>query len=184
MLLKHCISGEQNLKFGFWISWFCTMRIKYTIHHRTVLIMTRNSVTAVLDIRHRSTLYKACVHAKLIQWCSALWNPMDCSLPGFSVCGILQARILEWLAMPFSRVSSWPRDWTHISWGSCIAGRFFTAEPLRKPTLYYITVLFFHFLIDTTSPIIFSDYHSKKFELPKCLLFSFLKFYLFILIGG
>ena len=39
-----------------------------------------------------------------------LCDPMDCSLPGFSVCGILQARILEWAAMPHSRESSRPKD--------------------------------------------------------------------------
>ena len=45
------------------------------------------------------------------------------SLPGSSIQGNLQARILEWVAIPFSRGSSWPRDWI---WVSCIAGRFFT----------------------------------------------------------
>jgi len=61
---------------------------------------------------------------------------MDCSPPGFSVYGILQARILEWVAVPSSRRSSPPRDWTHISYISC---RFFTRqtgslplEPLKK----------------------------------------------------
>ena len=44
------------------------------------------------------------------QSCPALCYPMDCSLPGSSGHGILQARILEWLAIPFSRGSSWPRD--------------------------------------------------------------------------
>ena len=48
---------------------------------------------------------------------------MDCSLPGSFVHGILQARILEWLAIPFSRGSSWPKDQTQVSW---TAGRFFT----------------------------------------------------------
>ena len=48
---------------------------------------------------------------------------MDCSPPGSSVHGILQARILEWVAIPFSGGSSWPRDWTQVS---CIAGLFFT----------------------------------------------------------
>ena len=43
-----------------------------------------------------------------------LSNPMDCRPPGSSVYGILQARILEWVAIPFSRESSWPKDWTHI----------------------------------------------------------------------
>ena len=47
---------------------------------------------------------------------------MDCSTPGFSVHGILQARILEWVVIPFSRRSSWPKDWT---WVSHMASRFF-----------------------------------------------------------
>ena len=50
-------------------------------------------------------------------------NPIDCSLPGFSVHGSLQARILEWVAISFSRGSSRPRNWT---WVSCIASRLFT----------------------------------------------------------
>ena len=57
------------------------------------------------------------------------WDPMDCNPPGSSVHGIFQARTLEWVAIFFSRRSSWPKDWTHIS---CIAGRFFTTEPLGK----------------------------------------------------
>ena len=61
--------------------------------------------------------------AKLLQWCLSLCNPMDCSPPGPSVHGILQAIILEWVAMPSSRGSFQPRDQTRISCGSCIAGR-------------------------------------------------------------
>ena len=53
----------------------------------------------------------------------AVGGPGDCSPPGPSVRGILQARMLEWVAMPFSRGSSRPRDQTLVS---CIAGRFFT----------------------------------------------------------
>ena len=49
------------------------------------------------------------------QWCLTLCDPVDCSPPGSSVHGILQARILEWVAIPFSRGFSWPRDQTHIS---------------------------------------------------------------------
>ena len=50
--------------------------------------------------------------AQLLQSCPTLCSPMGCSLPGSSVHGILQARILEWVAMPFSRGSSQPRDQT------------------------------------------------------------------------
>ena len=54
---------------------------------------------------------------------------------------ILQARVLEWLSMPSSRGSSGPRDGTHVSCGSCIAGRFFTSEPLGKPIVQETRVL-------------------------------------------
>ena len=76
----------------------------------------------------------ACTHAKLLQSCSTLCNPMDCSPLVSSVHGILQARILEWVAKPSSRGSSQPRDQTHISYVSCIAGGFFTTEPPGKPS--------------------------------------------------
>ena len=58
----------------------------------------------------------ACAHA---QSCPTLCSPMDCSPPGFSVQGILQARILGWVAIPFSRESSWSGDGTHVSCVSC-----------------------------------------------------------------
>ena len=63
------------------------------------------------------------------QSCPTLWNPMDCSSPGSSVHGILQARILEWVAIPFCRVSSQPRDWTQVSH---ISGRLFTIWVTRE----------------------------------------------------
>ena len=59
-------------------------------------------------------------------------DSMDCSLPGFSVHGIFQARILQWVAISFSRGSSQPRDGTQVS---CMAGSFFTTEPSEKPML-------------------------------------------------
>ena len=62
------------------------------------------------------------VKVLIAQLCPTLCNPMDCSLPGSSVHGIFQARILEWVAIPFSRGSSGPRDWTQVS---CIEGGFF-----------------------------------------------------------
>jgi len=61
------------------------------------------------------------------QLCPTLCDPMNCSLPGSSVCGILQIRILEWDAISFSRGSFWPRD---QAWVSYTARRFFTRETL------------------------------------------------------
>ena len=66
--------------------------------------------------------------------CIGLCDPMDCSLPGSSVQEILQARILEWVAMPSSRESSPIKEPKRVSSISCIAGGlFFTAESLGKP---------------------------------------------------
>ena len=61
----------------------------------------------------------ACMCAKAFQSCPTLCYPMDCHPQGSSVHGILQARILEEVAMPFSRRSSQPRDRIHISYVSC-----------------------------------------------------------------
>ena len=56
-----------------------------------------------------------CMHAKLLQWCPTLRDPMDHSLPGSSAHGILQVRKLEWFVMPSSRGSSQPRYWIWVS---------------------------------------------------------------------
>ena len=56
-----------------------------------------------------------CGGSLVAQSCLTLCDPMDCSLPGFSVYGILQARILDWVTISFSRGTSWPRDQTQVS---------------------------------------------------------------------
>ena len=74
----------------------------------------------------------------------SLW-PHDCSPPGSCVRGILQARILQWVAIPFSRGSSQPRYWTHVSLSPASAGRFFpisaTWEALSAGSCYLFPVL-------------------------------------------
>ena len=65
----------------------------------------------------------------------ALCEPMDCRPPGSSVHGLLQARILEWVIISFSRGFSWPGDRTQVS---CIPGRFFTVWATGE-TLFYLT---------------------------------------------
>ena len=69
------------------------------------------------------------VKVLLIQARATLCNLMDCSQPESSVHGILQARILQWVATPFARGSSWPRD---QNWVSCTAGGFLTTWATRK----------------------------------------------------
>ena len=53
--------------------------------------------------------------SEVAQSCPTLCNPVDCSLPGSSIHGIFQARVLEWGAISFSRGSSWPGDWTWVT---------------------------------------------------------------------
>ena len=78
------------------------------------------------------------VKVLVAQLCPTLCDPMDSSLPGSSVHGILQARILEWVAIPFSRESSWPRDWTRVSRAS---GRFFTVWVAREVQWHMLLLL-------------------------------------------
>ena len=74
-------------------------------------------------------LINICVCVLVTQLCLTLYNRIDCSLPGSSVHGILQARILKWVAIPFSRGSFQPRDRTLVSH---IAGEFFTIWATRE----------------------------------------------------
>ena len=80
----------------------------------------------------------SCMCAQPLQSCPTLWDSMDCSLPSFSIHGILQARILKWVVLSSSKGSS-IRDWTHIShllhWQ---VGSLPQAPPGKLSTLYYI----------------------------------------------
>ena len=84
-----------------------------TPHHKTLML---------LWFRFLEGSFRK-VKVLVTQACLTLCNPIDCSPPGSSVHGILQARILEWVAISFFKGSSQLRDRT---WVSCIAGRFFT----------------------------------------------------------
>ena len=68
---------------------------------------------------------------EVVQACLTLCDTMDCSPPGSSVHGIIQTRILEWGAIPFSRGSSWPRDW---NWGLLHCRQTFTLWAPREAT--------------------------------------------------
>ena len=70
--------------------------------------------------------------------CMTLCDPMDCILPGSSLHGILQATVLEWVAISFSRGSFQPRDQTRVS---CTVGRFLPSEPsIEGATYHYDTI--------------------------------------------
>ena len=82
-----------------------------------------------------SDWFTATMNDKWSEWgevaraCPTLCDPVDCSPPGSSIHGILQARILEWVAISFPRGPSWPRDWTQVS---RIAGRGFNLWTTRE----------------------------------------------------
>ena len=73
---------------------------------------------------------------KVAQPCLTLCDPLDCSLPGSSIRGILQARILKWVAYPFSRGTSCPRNRNRVF---CIAGGFFPSWATREAPTKIIT---------------------------------------------
>ena len=97
------------------------------IHAVTILLFYfRNLLTRILS--DSGSLVRKCMHAKSLQLCLTLCDPMDGSLPVSSVHEILQLRTLEWVAISYSRVSPLPRDQTPVSWFSTLAGRFFTTS--------------------------------------------------------
>ena len=77
--------------------------------------------------------------SEVAQPCPALRDPMDCHLPGFSAHGIFQARVLEWVAISFSRRSSQSKDWTQVSH---IVGRRFTIRATREHTEANYTITY------------------------------------------
>ena len=91
------------------------------------------------------------MHAKSLQSCLILCNPLDCIPPGSSVHGILQARLLEWVVMPSSRGSSQPGDQTQVSH---MAGGFFTNWATREAIPRYV----WHGLVC----IVFMVYHKTS----------------------
>ena len=113
----HKASFPKKDFFPSFLNFFFYNGVKPISNTRIVFgVQQRNSAMCVLSHFNRAWLY----------------DPMDCSPPGSSVHGILQARILECVAMPSSRDFSQLGDRTCISCGSCIAGGFFTVEPLGK----------------------------------------------------
>ena len=93
----------------------------------------QNEALDISPILHRAKgptyARKKVKESEVAQLCPTLCDPMDCSLPGSSLHGILQAGVLEWVAIAFSRGSSWPRDRT---WVSHIPGRRFNLWATRE----------------------------------------------------
>ena len=98
--------------------WLCRMPLLQEIHEN---IKRWLGITSLTNFQ----IYIS----EVTQSCPTLCDPVDDSLPGSSIHGIFQARILEWVAISFSRRSSWPRDWTQVSW---IVGRHFIVWATRE----------------------------------------------------
>ena len=135
-----CISGSLQNK-----NWLKIWSLSYFAHlfhidvgvkkERRISFKNYQSIDVLLPETCRYMVVTLCSAAKLCHCCLVaksyltLFDLMDCSLPGSSVPGIFQIRILEWVAISFSRRSSRPRDWTH---DFCI-GRWILYQ--RKPSL-------------------------------------------------
>ena len=107
---------EQVKQRGLWGQWNCSM---WNFNGAYISVICPNPENE----------HPQCVYMKVAQSCPTLCKPMNCSPPGSSVRGILQARILERVAIPVSRRSSQPRDQTQVS---CIAGTFFTIWVIKE----------------------------------------------------
>ena len=105
------VSGVRILVLSLWVKLSSTEDFK--ISHIRLLVLYNNN------------------NESESQSCLILWDLMDCNLPHSSVCGIIKARIFEWVAISFFRGSSWPRDRTQVC---CIAGGFFTIWATREAT--------------------------------------------------
>ena len=113
----------------------CQVQIDTTLGTCNESIYLKNALLSIPSTRHTTCGFPSfgsnvvVVVVSVAQSCVTICDPMDCSPPISSVHGILQARILEGIAIPFSRGSCRLRDWT---WVFCIAGRFFTISATRE----------------------------------------------------
>jgi len=142
--------GQQNKSCNHFITWFVLVMVYSELfwnHLRSISglskwvivpMLFQNSSYLSCHVLHVATTLltylllvtvSVCRTVLVAQSCLTLCDPTNCSLPGFSVHGILQAKILEWIAIPFSRGTSQPRDRTLVS---CLAGRFFTIWATKR----------------------------------------------------
>ena len=130
-----CSSKLRNLNFS-----LLQGRVESRLQNRNLIIVVdQNSETpmylcaqACIDLNNISRKVKV----KSLSRVRLFATPRDCSLPGSSVHGIFQSRVLEWVAIPFSRRSSQPRDWTRVS---RTVGRRFTIWATREVDLNNIS---------------------------------------------
>ena len=118
-LSTHGTLGILNLNFYFRLKWLMSILMSLS----EALSSSRTGIVSD-NLYYMNWVLHVCVSEcvcvrPVTQSCPILCDPINCSLPGSSIRGILLARILEWVAISFSRGSSWPRDQTHISCIPC-----------------------------------------------------------------
>ena len=111
---RHRKYQDQSMKV--WYSPLSTRAYKHCMELASYRLYFGGSFTA-------GSIQMSCVCAKSLQSCLTLCTPLGCRPSGSSVHGILKARIMNWVAIPFSRVSSQPKDQTRGSYVSCIGRR-------------------------------------------------------------
>ena len=118
-----CIEVSQEAGQMVWYSHLFQNFPQFVVIHTVKVFRVVNEAEVDVFLEFSSFFYDPVQFSSVAQLCLTLCDTIDCFPPGSSVYGILQARILEWVAIVFSRGSSQPREQT---WVSCIAGRFFT----------------------------------------------------------
>ena len=98
--------------------WQGNYTLEGRLNQQTQMVIPMHALVSLVFFLPSVLFLRSENHVLPAQSCPTLWDPMDCSPPGSSVCGILRARILEWIAIPFSKGSSRPRDRNRVS---CIA---------------------------------------------------------------
>ena len=116
---------------------FCLLFIMFSCYFLFLLVTCLGFHASFSDLQNIHFVFNSTLKwSEVTQLCPTLCDPVDCSPTGSSVHGLLQARILEWAAISFSRGSSQPRDWTQVS---CIAGRHFNLWTI--PTLAFSLII-------------------------------------------
>ena len=158
--LYHWATEEVQLSYNSnWLHW-CKSKVIHMntiLDHKHILVYLESWCMMELMFqmnRSISLFFIICVCVLVVQSCLTLCDAMNRSPPGSSVHGFLQARILEWIAIPFSTGSSWPKDQGLVF---CITGRFFTIWATGKSFSLYIKCL----LIGTSRIDIFCTVHMK-----------------------
>ena len=125
------------------------------------------------DFRDELTLKFLFNVVLVAQSCLTLCDPTDCSPPVSSVHGILQARTLERITIPFSRGSTWPRDQTQVS---CIAGKLFTCNFNVNSFLFNSFLFFGLYPLAMTNTCWFPSHHAISFHWTLVHVFLLLDF--------